>query len=311
MAPSIDAYTPTEVTEFISRAGRAKGTMRLDKVFLSSVSAGCLLALACGTTMSTNASPWFQDNAPGLIRTISALVFPYGLTLIILTGADLCTGSFMFTTVAALNRQLSWPKMLLHWFITFWGNLCGSLLVVALIFGYGEVFSADPFRSAVISFATKKQVTPEFHSIFLRGIGCNWLVCLACFLALQGRDMASKIIGIWLPIYAFVSLGFDHVVANMTFIPMAIWLDAPGISVGLYIWKGIIPTLLGNIVGGGLFVGTYYWYMYLLDTNSMTLTGLRKGGKTEEGTEGTVTPRGDDLESGAGVMESRDSAKLS
>ena len=67
--------------------------------------------------------------------------------------------------------------------------------------------------------------------------------------------MASKIIGIWLPIYAFVSLGFDHVVANMAFIPMAIWLDAPGISVGLYIWKGIIPTLLGNIVGGGLFVG--------------------------------------------------------
>jgi hypothetical protein len=69
--------------------------------------------------------------------------------------------------------------------------------------------------------------------------------------------MASKIIGIWLPIYAFVSLGFDHVVANMTFVPMAIWLEAPGISVGLYVWKGIIPTLLGNIVGGGLFVGEF------------------------------------------------------
>ncbi|KAL4735408.1 Formate/nitrite transporter-domain-containing protein [Aspergillus similis] len=286
MPPSIDAYTPLEVTEFVSRAGTVKGHMRLDKIFLSSVSAGCLLALACGTTLSTNASPWFSENAPGLIRTISALVFPYGLALIILTGADLCTGSFMYTTVAALQRQLPWPKMLLHWFITFWGNLCGSLFVVAIIFG----------------------LTPEFHSIFLRGIGCNWLVCLACFLALQGRDLASKIIGIWLPIYAFVSLGFDHVVANMTFIPLAIWLDAPGISVGLYIWKGIIPTLLGNIVGGGLFVGTYYWYMYLLQTNPVTLTGLRKAkaGKIE----GTITPRQDDVEANAGIVQGGEEAKI-
>lgn len=95
MSLSIDAYTPTEVINLVARAGIAKGNTRLDKVFLSSVSAGCLLALACGTALSTNTSTWFQENAPGLIRTISALVFPYGLCMIILTGADLCTGSFM------------------------------------------------------------------------------------------------------------------------------------------------------------------------------------------------------------------------
>lgn len=117
----------------------------------------------------------------------------------------------------------------------------------------GEVFSADPYKSEVISYATKKQVTPEFHMIFLRGIGCNWLVSMGCYFALQGRDLASKLIGIWWPIFGFVSLGFDHVVANMTLIPMAIFVGAPEISVGLYIWKGIIPTLIGNIVGGALF----------------------------------------------------------
>jgi hypothetical protein len=101
--------------------------------------------------------------------------------------------------------------------------------------------------------------------IFLRGIGCNWLVCLACFFSLQGRDLASKVIGIWWPTFAFVSLGFDHVVANMTFIPMAIWVGAPDISVGLYIWKGIIPTLLGNIVGGGVFCGKSYILLFLLE----------------------------------------------
>jgi formate/nitrite transporter FocA (FNT family) len=117
------------------------------------------------------------------------------------------------------------------------------------------VFSAEPFKSAVITFATKKQLTPDFRIIFLRGIGCNWLVCLGCFFGIQGRDLASKIIGIWFPIFAFVSLGFDHVVANMTFIPLGIWEGAPNLSVGLYIWKGIIPTLIGNILGGGLCCG--------------------------------------------------------
>lgn len=89
--------------------------------------------------------------------------------------------------------------------------------------------------------------------VFLRAIGCNWLVSMGCFLGIQGRDVASKLMGIWWPIFGFVSMGFDHVVANMTFIPMAIWLGAPEISVGLYIWKGIIPALIGNIVGGAVF----------------------------------------------------------
>ena len=89
--------------------------------------------------------------------------------------------------------------------------------------------------------------------VFLRAIGCNWLVSMGCFLGIQGRDVASKMMGIWWPIFGFVSMGFDHVVANMTFIPMAIWLGAPEISVGLYIWKGIIPALIGNIVGGAVF----------------------------------------------------------
>ncbi|KAJ5156356.1 hypothetical protein N7492_009159 [Penicillium capsulatum] len=297
---TLDSLSPAEVVEAVARTGVQKGNMRLDKVFFSAISAGCLLGFACGTVLSTNATPWFQENAPGLMRTLSALVFPYGLCMIILTGADLCTGSFMFTTVAVLQRRLPWWKMLIHWAVTFLGNLAGSLFLVTIIFGYGEVFSADPFESAVVSFATKKQVTPDFRMIFLRGIGCNWLVCLACYFGLQGRDLASKIVGIWWPTFAFVSLGFDHVVANMTFIPLAIWVDAPKITVGLYIWKGIIPTLLGNILGGGLFCGTYYWYMYLLDINAMAIPGL---GKNESGQSSRekLSFKKDDVEASAGV----------
>lgn len=184
-----------------------------------------------------------------------------------------------YTTVAVLHRRLSLVRMLLHWFLTFWGNLAGSLFVTAIIFKCrlslntyptvilsaadivmslspdGGIFDAEPFKSEVISFVTKKQITPTFHQIFLRGIGCNWLVCLACYLAMQGRDLTSKVVGMWWPIFAFVSLGLDHVVANMCFIPLGIMQGTPGLSVGLYIWKGIIPAGLGNIIGGALFCG--------------------------------------------------------
>lgn len=84
---NMNAYTPQETIELVSRAGVKKGTMRFDKVFLSSVSAGCLLSFAAASALSANTSPWYQDNAPGLIRMIGALVFPYGLVMIVLTGA--------------------------------------------------------------------------------------------------------------------------------------------------------------------------------------------------------------------------------
>lgn len=130
-----DALSPAEVVAAVSRTGATKGYTRLDKTFFSSVFAGSLLAFACGTLLSTNAAAWYQDNAGGLIRTLSSLVFPYGLAMILLTGADLCTSSFLFTTVAALHRKLPWWRMVMHWFVTFWGNLAGSLFVVAIIFG--------------------------------------------------------------------------------------------------------------------------------------------------------------------------------
>nr|POF16355.1 putative formate transporter [Quercus suber] len=151
--------------------------------------------------------------------------------------------------------------MLLHWFITFWGNLAGSLFVMAIITGYGDVFSASVYKSEVFAFASTKAIVPEWHSIFLRGIGANWLVCMACFLAFMAREYFSAVVAIWFPTFAFVCLGLDHVVANMFFIPMAIFLGDPDISVSFYIWKSLIPALIGNIIGGGLFVGVMFWYL--------------------------------------------------
>jgi len=80
---NLAAYTPAETIELVSRAGVKKGNMRVDKVFLSSVSAGCLLSFAAASALSTNTAPWFQDNAPGLIRSAGAMIFPFGLVMIV------------------------------------------------------------------------------------------------------------------------------------------------------------------------------------------------------------------------------------
>ena len=154
-------------------------------------------------------------------------------------------------------------KMLVHWVLTFSGNLAGSIFIVAVITGYGGVFDSADYKNQAITFAITKLVTPSWQMKLVRGIAGNWLACLAWFLGITGREGFSKVIGIWWPTFAFMSLGFDHVVAQMFFVPIGIWHGAPEITVGLYIWKGIIPVLIGNFIGGALFVGTYFWYLHL------------------------------------------------
>jgi formate/nitrite transporter FocA (FNT family) len=90
-----NCYSPKETVELCSRAGVMKANMRVDRIFMSAFMAGCLLSFACAAVLITNAAPWYQENAPGLIRMIGALIFPFGLVSIVVTGGDLCTGSFM------------------------------------------------------------------------------------------------------------------------------------------------------------------------------------------------------------------------
>ncbi|KAK4167110.1 Formate/nitrite transporter-domain-containing protein [Cladorrhinum sp. PSN259] len=267
------SYTPAETIELMSRSGARKGRMRPDKIFFSAFSSGCIVSFASASALIATAAPWFQENAPGLIRMVSGLVFPSGIVMILLSGGELFTGSNMITGISFYHGRLPLNKLLLHWLLCFFGNLAGALFVMAVIIGYGGVFDNEIFRDQAIATATAKQLVPKWHQIFLRGIGCNWLVCLACFLGLQAKDLTSKVVGMWWPIFAFVTLGLEHVVANMFFIPMAIFLHAPGISVGLYIWKGIIPTTLGNMIGGGFFCGAFYWYMHILGEPDIMVDG--------------------------------------
>ncbi|KAK4183397.1 formate transporter [Podospora australis] len=308
---SMASYTPAETIELMSRSGARKGMLRPDKIFLSAFSAGCMVAFCSGSALIATASPWFQENAPGLVRMISGLVFPSGIVMILISGGELFTGSNMITGIAFYHGRLPFHKMLQHWALCFMGNMAGALFVMAVIIGYGGVFDNPVFKQQAINSAIAKQLDPKWHQIFLRGIGCNWLVCLACYLGLQGKDVTSKVCGMWWPIFAFVTLGLEHVVANMFFIPMGIFLGAPGISVGLYIYKGIIPTALGNMIGGTVFCGLFYWYMYLYDEPEIALDGVfyQTQSQLEEGNLFTVRS-GTIVEDGGGKSDNSSSGEI-
>lgn len=171
--------------------------MRLDKLFVNSLMTGPLLGFGCAVLVSTNASPWYQENAPGLIRTIGALTFPVGLVMIVLSGSDLFTSNTMFMWTAFLHRRVSIWDVAKNWIVSYFGNLAGMLFFMAIITGYGGVFTETPaYREAAIRIAVQKAVNPRWHEIFLRAIGANWLVCFAVFSSISSREIASKIIAI-------------------------------------------------------------------------------------------------------------------
>jgi len=216
----MDAFTPQQTIELVSRIGTKKAHMRLDKLWWNSFMVGPLLGFGCAVLVSTNASPWYQENAPGLIRTLGALMFPVGLVMIVLSGADLFTSNIMFMVTAFLHRRVTIIDVAKVWVVSFFGNLAGSLFFMAIITGYGGVFEEMPaYRTASINLAVQKAVNPQWHQIFLRAIGANWLVCFAVFISISSREIVSKIVAIWWPTATFVALALDHVVANMYFIP--------------------------------------------------------------------------------------------
>jgi formate/nitrite transporter len=191
--------------------------------------------------------------------------------MIVLTGADPPTSNIMFMTTAYLHRRISLLDILTSWFSSFFGNLAGMLFFMAILIGYGGVLSESLYAQETVTFAVVKAQMPGWYQIFLRAIGAYWLVCMPVFLSISAREIGSKIIAIWFPTATFVALAMDHVVANMFFVPIGIWNGAP-LGVGYYIWKSMIPTTLGNMVGGGLFVGAIYWYLYLTGEGDVGVT---------------------------------------
>lgn len=141
--------------------------------------------------------------------------------MIVLSGSDLFTSNIMFMWTAFIHRRVTIWDVAKNWVVSFLGNLAGSLFFACIIMGYGGVFQeTDGYSHAAITLAIQKAQQPQWHQIFLRAIGANWLVCFAVFISISSREVVSKIVAIWWPTATFVALALDHVIANMFFIPM-------------------------------------------------------------------------------------------
>jgi len=212
---------------------------------------------------------------PGIVKVLGGFVFPVGLVMIVLQGQELLTSNMMIFPMAVIKGAVPLWSLPVNWIIVTFGNLAGSLFFGAILVHYSGIVSADPYPAYIKAFALKKAAEPEWHQIFLRGIGCNWLVCVAVWQAAGARDTVSKIFAIWIPIWIFVACGFDHVVANMFSVPLGIMFGAD-LTVAEYIRKSLIASYLGNIVGA-LIVALPATYYYLGDYHAGGLRTAEDG----------------------------------
>jgi formate/nitrite transporter len=211
---------------------------------------------------------------PGIVKLLFGAVFPVGLMLVVIAGSELFTGNVMYMPMGILKGKASFMGLTRNWVVSWIFNLVGALFVAYCLAYLSGVLAIEPWAAGALGVAKTKALggatyvaagktvtSYTWMQVFWRAIGCNWLVCLAVYLAIASDDIIGKIFGIWFPIFAFVATGFEHVVANMFFIPMGIFLG--GVTWSQFFINNMVPATLGNIVGGGLFVAVLYYWTYL------------------------------------------------
>ena len=262
--------TPDQVAVAATAAGEKKAHLPLPNMLVGGFLAGAYIAfaglLAVDVTAGMRPELW-----GGLITLVNGAVFSMGLVLVVIAGSELLTGNMGLVPMALLQKRVTVGQLTLNFGVVLLANLLGSLFVAyVLAVQTGIIGTADAAEgtTAAATFdrlsaiATGKAITETPLEIFLRGVGCNWLVCLAVWMAMAADEIAGKILAIVFPITAFVALGFDHVVANMFFLPAAHWAGVPDITWGRILLNWLYAGA-GNLIGGGLFVGVAYWFLYL------------------------------------------------
>jgi len=269
--------SPAEVANNYVAIGKGKVNLPIPKMFILAVLAGMFIAMA-GVAASTASA---TVATPSLAKLVSGVVFPGGLAMVLLAGSELFTGNNLIV-IPLLERQVSVGGMLKNWVVVYIGNLVGSILVSAIcVYGnqvglYGGALAVSEISTAV------SKCSMSFGDAFLKGIACNFLVCIAVWISFAAKDVAGKIIGLFFPIMLFVVSGYEHSVANMYYISIGLLANgvdsfaalaaSAGLNTENLTWanmflRNLLPVTLGNIVGGAGLVGLPYWFVYVRKAN--------------------------------------------
>lgn len=261
----MDVKSPAEVIRATVEIGQRKvglSSGSITKLTLLSILAGIYIAFGGILSLIIGYGfPGLTAINPALQKILSGAMFPIGLILVVVLGAELFTGNNALLIPAFMRRHYSFGAVIRNWSLVYIGNFIG-----AIAFTYGMVYccnltAADPWHTAIQNIAVTK-VSMTWITVFLKGIGANWCVCLAVWLALSGRNLLEKMAGCWLPVMAFVALGYEHSIANMFFVPLGM-MEGADVTVWQFITANLIPATLGNIAGGALLVGCVHTYLHL------------------------------------------------
>ena len=263
----------------VSKAKAGKGALQL---LLLGILAGVFIGFAAHLATTVATGNWVVF---GLKKFFIGAVFSVGLMLVIIPGSELWTGNnLMF--VGLLNKDISLGQLLRNWGLVFVGNFIGSIMLAWFVAKMSGL-TGGAVGGTAINIAYGKIATTvtdgASHNVmyFFRAIGCNWLVCLAVMMAVAAKDIGGKVLAIFFPIMAFVTSGFEHVIANMYFIPAGIFsksysgaVAASGKSLetlsalnwGSMWTDNLLIVTLGNFVGGAIFTAAVYWWLFVRDT---------------------------------------------
>lgn len=252
---------PKEIVAYASKSSLEKGKYTIRKTLVLSFLAGVYITM--GGLLSVVVGygfPGLSAANPALPKLLMGATFPLGLILVVLAGGELFTGNCAYFIPSVMNKEQPWRSAFRNWSLVWMGNFAGALFFTYFLVSIPGLLHYAPWQEGIKSIAIAKTSNP-FIVTFLKGVGANWMVCLAMWLGMSAKDTTGKIVGIWWVVMAFVTLGYEHCIANMFFIPMAM-LEGADISCYTMFVKNLIPATLGNILGGALFVGGWYWYAF-------------------------------------------------
>ncbi|KAK5092102.1 hypothetical protein LTR70_005067 [Exophiala xenobiotica] len=256
-----NGHPPQELARLVSRAGLAKARLGYPEYVIKSFLGGVFISLgALADLVVAAGAPGLRESNPGVATMLAAFIFPMGFVLVILCNVELATSNMFVMIITTLQRKTSIWDLTKNWVISYTFNLAGCLFFAGFLAWWSDTLDSDTATAYAVTQA-EGRVNVQWSVNLLRGVGCNWLVALAFFLSIGSKDYISKIYSIWIPIWVFVLLGYQHSIANFFLVPIGMFYGT-NFGTGKFIYQSVIPVTLGNIIGGSLFGGAAFWYLY-------------------------------------------------
>ncbi len=259
-----DAFSPAQIIAKVETVGVSKARLPLASMLMLSVLAGAFIGMGALYQVLVRADPTLGF---ALRQVLGGAVFSLGLLMVVVAGAELFTGNNLLVMAWAAD-MISTGELLRSWAIVFCGNFVGAVGLAGLVLLSGHpAANHGAVAAQYLEIAAAKTALP-FLGAFFSGVLCNSLVCIAIWMSIAGRSVVDKAVAILFPVSAFVAAGFEHCVANMYLIPMAMLIQAGGGAspAAPILWSGLlanlVPVVLGNVVGGAVFVGVVFHVIY-------------------------------------------------